>query len=496
MGREKSDGRVVPQGRRKAVPTRRGAGGKAITVRKGSAQAGLLDGTAVQPKPSNTPLVSKPTIQMEDVVDESNMRLAFQRVAQNRGAPGPDGRSISEVRARLEAELPRIRKALLEGRYRVGEIRRVWIPKGNGKKRALGIPNVVDRWVAQAILQKLSPACEDFFHPSSHGFRPGRSCHTALEEACDHLRAGHHVVVDIDLEDFFNRVHHQRLMARLEHHIEDRRVLRLILSMLRTQIVLPDGVKVSAEMGTPQGGPLSPLLSNLVLDELDWELARRGLRFVRYADDLRIFVRSLRAGERVMEHTRHFIEKRLRLSVNTEKSHVVHSGKAPFLGFQLWPSKRGRVTISVSDDAIRNLRQRVRELTPRNWGDRLKACIEQVNRYLRGWLGYFAYAGPTQWREWRAIDAHIRRRLRAIRLRHWKRKRTIALHLIQLGVPRAKAWSIYRGSRSWWSLSASGPVHQALSNAFFEQLDLFSLARAQRPTHRQVMDRLGEARGT
>lgn len=489
-GREKSDDRIVPKGRRKAAPTRPGAGGKAITVRKDEAQLSLFEGSAVRPMPSTTPLSAPSTIQMEEVVEDTNMRTAFQNVFRNRGAPGPDGQSVHDVRARLESVLPRVRKQLLEGTYRVGAIRRVWIPKPNGKKRALGIPNVIDRWVAQCLLQKLSPIYEGEFHPSSHGFRPGRSCHTALEEAREHLSNDHHHVVDIDLEDFFNRVHHQRLIARLGRRIRDHRILRLIQDMLQTQIVLPEGVRVRMEEGTPQGGPLSPLLSNLVLDELDQELHRRGHRFVRYADDLRIFVRTPRSGERVMASVRSFIERRLRLSVNREKSRVVHARQSSFLGFSFILNRGGRIRVQVSREALERLRQRIRQLTPRTWGRSLKDCIEQLNQFLRGWQGYYAYADPIKWTNWGTIDSHIRRRLRAICLRQWKRKRSIARRLIKLGVPRGKAWSIYRGSRSWWALAISGPVHQGLSNAYFEQMGVYSLQRQYRPVRRQVLDRL------
>lgn len=498
MGREKSDDRIVPEGRRKAVPTRGlSAGGKAVTVRKDSAQLSLFDVTAVWPKASAKRLESESTIQMEDIVEESNLRKAFQNVARNRGAPGPDGRSIQEVRASLEKELPRIQQALLQGKYHVGEIRRVFIAKANGKERALGIPNVVDRWVAQAILQVLSPLCEGEFHPSSHGFRPHRSCHTALEEAVGYVRDGYRIVVDLDLEDFFNRVHHQRLLARLEAYSQDKRVLRLLARMLKARVVLPDGIKVEAEMGTPQGGPLSPLLSNLVLDELDKEISRRGLRFVRYADDVRIFVRTQTAGQRVMASIKRFIEKRLRLAVNKQKSRVTRVRHSPFLGFEICPTRRrGKVEVRFSKRAYQALSHKIRKLTPRTWGQRLKDCIEQLNRMLRGWLGYFAYAGTTQWKERRHIDSHIRRRLRAIVLRQWKRKRTIARRLIRLGVPRKQAWSIYKGSRSWWSLSKTNAVHKGLSNDYFAKMGLFSVAGAYREVHQQVMNRLRCTGGT
>jgi group II intron reverse transcriptase/maturase len=222
---------------------------------------------------------------MEEVADDDNLRRAFAEVAQNRGAPGADGRSIEEVRTHLHELLPVLRRRLLDGTYRPGMIRRVWIPKPGGGERGLGIPDVVDRWVQQAMLRVLSPHWEPTFHTSSHGFRPGRSCHTAIAEAKTYLESGYQWVVDLDLEKFFDRVHHQRLMARLETKIRDRRLLGLIYRMLKARVVMPDGVVVHTEEGVPQGGPLSPLLSNIVLDELDREFARRGYHFVRYADD-------------------------------------------------------------------------------------------------------------------------------------------------------------------------------------------------------------------
>ena len=307
MRREESDGRVLPQGRRKAVPpVRNTRGGKATTASEQAGQRnlfletadsprGAVPGTETgQPAPSaryavpksrNTSGKTLPAMTMDEVANDENLMCAFEEVAQNRGAPGPDGRSIDEVRTHLGKLLPMLRRSLLTGTYRPGMIRRVWIPKPGGGERGLGIPDVVDRWVQQAVHRVLSPHWEPTFHPSSHGFRPGRSCHTAIAEAKAYLEDGYDWVVDLDLEKFFDRVHHQRLMARLETKVTDRRLIALIHRMLKAKVVMPDGVVVSTDEGVPQGGPLSPLLSNIVLDELDREFARRGYRFVRYADD-------------------------------------------------------------------------------------------------------------------------------------------------------------------------------------------------------------------
>lgn len=309
-GRGKSDGLIKPQIRRKTGSTARGArperGGKGATASEEVEQLGMFRGIAdspqgdvagteadqsapvprAVPKPRTTKGSAPPAMTMEEVVGQQNLKTAFQRVASNDGAPGPDRQSIKQVREHLPQLLPKLQAELLQGQYQPGQIRRVWIPKPGGGQRGLGIPNVIDRLAQQAVHQVLSPHFEPGFHDSSHGFRPGRSCHTAIAEAKGYVEEGYNWLVDIDLAKFFDRVHHQRLLARLEQGgVKDRRLLRLIRQMLKAEVVMPDGVVVSTDEGTPQGGPLSPLLSNIVLDELDWELERRGYHFVRYADD-------------------------------------------------------------------------------------------------------------------------------------------------------------------------------------------------------------------
>ncbi len=319
MTQQKSDDRVVRQARRKTGPTRgveSPGGRKAETVDKQPRQLELCFVTAENPKgtvggadagvPASATRAAPKTkyrdqrasaVTMEEVC--RLLEVAFEHVASNDGAPGPDGQSIEQVRTSLSKTLPKLRKALLEGRYEPGEIRRVWIPKQGGQ-RGLGIPNVEDRMIAEAVRMVLEPLYEPKFHPNSHGFRPGRSCHTAIAQAVEYLNDGYEWIVDLDLEKFFDRVNHQRLMARLAERVQDKRILKLIGRMLKVKVIMPDGVVVSTEEGVPQGGPLSPLLSNVVLDELDQELDRRGHRFVRYADDANIYVRSERAGQRVM----------------------------------------------------------------------------------------------------------------------------------------------------------------------------------------------------
>ncbi len=285
------------------------------------------------PKSSHVSGAAKPTIRMEEVADRANLRRAFQKVASNRGAPGPDRRTVEEVRKHLDRAIEALHTELLAGTYEPGNIRRVWIPKSGGGERGLGIPDVIDRIVQQALHAVLSPLFDASFHPSSHGFRAGRGCHTATAEARTYVREGRAWVVDIDLEKFFDTVPHDRLMARLAKQIGDGRILTVIRRLLRAKVVMPNGVVMSVDEGTPQGGPLSPLLSNVVLDELDQELSRRGHRFARYADDCNVYMRSKRLAERVMTSVVQFIERRLGRKVNRRKSAVAHPNERHFLGF-------------------------------------------------------------------------------------------------------------------------------------------------------------------
>jgi RNA-directed DNA polymerase len=423
---------------------------------------------------------------MEEVAER--LTDALLKVASNKGAPGPDGQTIEALLEQWPVVLPRLQADLLSGVYRPGVIRRAYIPKAGGGQRGLGIPDVIDRVVQEAVRQVLEPLWEPTFHPSSHGFRPGRSCHTAITEAKGHLEDGYEWCVDLDLEKFFDLVCHQRLAAKLAERVSDRRLLVLIGRMLKAKVVLPDGVVIASEQGVPQGGPLSPLLSNIVLDELDQELDRRGHRFVRYADDAKVYVRSERAGKRVMASLTEFIEGRLRLKVNEAKSAVARPEERHFLGFRLRVDPQsGVVEVLLSERTKRNAMERVRQLTPRNWGSSLDSCIAQINAWVLGWHGFFGIASASEMQMMRKIDAHIRRRLRAIILRHWKRRRTIAKRLVALGVNRRAAWhQVYQGRRSWWALSHAHAVDQGLRNAYFAKRGLIFVVDVHHRAHQHI----------
>lgn len=512
MPRQNKEDPAVPQGPRKRAetePVEPVRGGKEVPINQQVRQLELCFGTAENPEaktkgapgrarqPRSGPAkreAPKPRPKerqaapatMEEVV--SRLREAFQNVAANRGAPGPDRQSIADVREHLEELLPTLSESLLTGNYRPGDIRRVWIPKSGGGQRGLGIPNVIDRTVQEAVRQVLEPLYEPTFHPSSHGFRPGRSCHTAIAEARGHVEAGYEWVVDLDLEKFFDRVHHQRLLARLGRKVADNRLLALIRHMLVAKVVMPDGVVVNTEEGVPQGGPLSPLLSNVVLDELDQELDQRGHRFVRYADDMNIYVHSPRAGERVKASITRFLTRRMRLKVNEVKSAVARPEERHFVGFRLVrKDPSGPVEVLISERSKDRIDAKIRELTPRTWGHSLREGIRQINVYTRGWIGFFGICTEASERTFAGLDAHIRRRLRAIQLKHWKRKRTIARNLIQLGIACKTAWQrVYRGRQSTWALSHTSAVDRGLRNAYFAERGLVSLREQWRKRLRQI----------
>jgi len=474
MGREGRYGkeevmqlRLIPVAAEKA---RKGTDGVAV----GSI---LPTATSAGAKAGNRKRKALPALVMEEVAEVGNLKEAFKSVAANKGAPGPSGKDIGEVRKHLAQLIPQLSRALIEGEYLPGDVRRVWIPKTGGGQRGLGIPEVVDRIVQQALLQRMQPHYDPNFDESSHGFRPGRSCHTAIAEAQTYIKAGYEWVVDMDLEKFFDTVNHQRLLSTLKQKITDDRIIRLINKMLKARVVMPDGVVVMNEQGTPQGGPLSPLLSNIVLNELDAKLRERGHKFVRYADDCNIYVKSEKAGQRVLESTSRFIEKRLRLKVNRAKSAVAHPVDRHFLGFSLENNlERDEVEVHLSRKSREKIYVKIRELTPRNWGKSLDDCIRGINAYLNGWVGFFKICTSVIERVLRTLDAHIRRRLRAIQLKHWKRKRTIARNLIRLGANPKAAWrGIYAGNKSLWAMSHIPVVDRTLRNARFARRGLVSL---------------------
>jgi RNA-directed DNA polymerase len=408
---------------------------------------------------------------METIVERDNLKKALAQVRRNKGAPGVDAMSVDDLTSHLKDHWPTIRAQLLEGTYRPQPVRRVEIPKASGGKRALGIPTVLDRFIQQAVLQVLQKDWDGSFNDESFGFRPGRSAHQAVKRAQEFIAAGHRIVVDIDLEKFFDRVNHDILMGLVAKRIADRRILKLIRGFL-TAGVLADGLVGPTDEGTPQGGPLSPLLSNLMLDVLDKELERRGHRFVRYADDCNIYVRSRRAGMRVMASVERFLESRLRLRINRVKSAVARPVQRKFLGFSFTGGKESRRRIAPQ--AIARFKARVRELTRRTRGASLAQIAEDLSRYLVGWRGYFGFCETPS--VLRALDEWIRRRLRAITWKQWKRGKRRFAELRQRGVGLNLAAQTAGSPHGPWRLSNSPALTIALSNAVFGALGLASVA--------------------
>jgi RNA-directed DNA polymerase len=404
---------------------------------------------------------------MEEVCERENLEDAWHRVRSNQGSPGVDGRTIDETRDYLREHWPIIREQLLNGTYRPQPVRRVEIAKPDGGVRKLGIPTVLDRLIQQAILQVLQGRWDPTFSEHSYGFRPGRSAHQAVAQAQTYVADGHEWVVDIDLEKFFDRVNHDILMDRVAGRISDKRLLRLIRAYLNAG-VMEDGLVGPTDEGMPQGGPLSPLLSNLVLDEFDRELTRRGLRFCRYADDCNIYVRSRRSGERVMASVCRFLTSRLQLKVNESKSAVARSGERKFLGFTI--SNDPEPTRQIAAKALEKFKERVRELTCRTLGVSVPQLIAPLARYLIGWRGYFGFCQtPIVLHN---LDAWIRRRLRMYIWRQWKNGRTRYAHLRRLGVSHYHAGIAAGTGSGFWRMARHVTVQQALPNAFFDSLGL------------------------
>jgi RNA-directed DNA polymerase len=407
---------------------------------------------------------------MEEVVERSNLQLAYQRVVKNKGAPGVDDVRVAEFKDWLKLHWPSVKAALLEGRYLPRPVRRVDIPKPAGGVRSLGVPTVVDRLIQQALHQVLQPLFEPTFSAGSFGFRPGRGAHQAVRKAQQYIRAGKRWVVDIDLEKFFDRVNHDVLMARVARQVSDARVLKLIRRFLEAGM-MSEGLVEPRTEGTPQGGPLSPLLSNILLNDLDQELERRQLAFCRYADDCNIYVRSRVAGDRVMNGVRTFLEGALKLRINTEKSAVARPWERKFLGFSVTVHWESRLRIAPA--SVQRLTQKVRDLMRAGRGRSLAHTIEDLNPLLRGWINYFRLTESKGVLE--ELDGWVRRRLRCVLWRQWKRARTRASKLRVLGLDAERARrSASNGQGPWWNAGASHMNH-ALPAKYFTHKGLVSL---------------------
>jgi RNA-directed DNA polymerase len=405
---------------------------------------------------------------MERVVERGNLSNALQRVRKNKGSPGIDGMRVEDLPAYLREQWERIRAELLAGSYRPSAVRRHEIPKSGGGMRQLGIPTVLDRFIQQAILQVLQPIYDPTFSEHSYGFRPGRRAHDAVCQAQRYVQSGRRWVVDVDLEKFFDRVNHDVLMSRLEKRIGDKRLLRVIRRYLEAG-VLANGVVVERHEGTPQGGPLSPLLANVLLDEVDQALERSGHTFVRYADDCNVYVRSKRAGERVLERLRALYAK-LRLKVNEDKSAVARVWDRKFLGYSFWVARGREVKRRVAPKALEGFKERIRQITSRNGGRSLGGVVEELRAYLLGWKAYFRLADtPGVFHD---LDQWIARRLRMVQLKQWKRGSTVYREMRTRGVPDPLARAAAAHTRRWWSLSAHGALHTALPGKHFEQMGL------------------------
>jgi len=410
-----------------------------------------------------------PETSMEAVVDTANMETAWKNVKANRGAPGPDGITIAEFPDWFRPRWPDIRQQLLDGTYRPDPVRRKTIDKPDGGQRLLGIPNVQERLIQQAIVQVLTPLFDPNFSESSFGFRPKRSAHGAAKQVQRTIRRGYRYVVDMDLSKFFDRVQHDVLMARVARRVDDKMLLRLIGRYLRAGVMV-EGVLQPTEIGTPQGGPASPLLANILLDDLDKELERRGLHFVRYADDFAIFAKSRRSAERIMTSVTRYLTDKLRLVVNQEKSRVVTSEEFEFLGFAF---PKSRATINVSTKSVQRFKHRIREITGRSRGISMEHRLSLLRSYVRGWMGYYGLA--SQLKLFDRLDRWLRRRIRMCYWKQWRRPRKRRRELIRLGVPIRQAIRHARSRKGYWHMSKTIASGVGLTNAWLAEQGMLSL---------------------
>jgi len=407
---------------------------------------------------------------MEQILSRENLIRALNRVVRNKGSHGVDEMPVQNLRAHVIEHWDTMKRELLAGTYQPQPVRRVEIPKPDGGVRLLGIPTVIDRFIQQAIAQVLSSIYDPTFSDHSYGFRPKRSAHGVVKKAKGYIAEGNRWVVDIDLEKFFDRVNHDKLMGLLAKRIEDKRLLKLIRKYLKTGIMI-NGVVMNSEEGTPQGGPLSPLLSNIVLDELDKELEKRGHKFVRYADDCNIYVKTPKAGNRVMKSVTSFIEGKLKLKVNVNKSAVDRPWKRKFLGFSFTNHKEPKVRIAKA--SINRMKDKIRDITSRKKPYSMEVRIKKLNQYLTGWCGYFALADTPS--IFKKLESWIRRRLRMCMWKDWKKPSTKVRKLIGLDIPKGKAYEWGNSRKSYWRISKSPVLHRALGNSYWSSQGLKSL---------------------
>ena len=407
---------------------------------------------------------------LKQILSRENMLLALKRVEKNKGSHGVDMMPVRNLRQHIVENWSSIKEAILKGTYNPMPVRRVEIPKTGGGFRLLGIPTVRDRLIQQAIAQVLSKIYDPMFSEHSYGFRPNRSAHDAVREAKGYIKEGYRWVVDMDLEKFFDKVNHDRLMSTLAKRIKDKPLLKLIRKYLQAGVMM-DGVISSTEEGTPQGGPLSPLLSNIVLDELDKELESRGHKFVRYADDCNVYVKSKRAGERTRASIQRFIEKKLRLKVNEKKSAVDRPWKRKFLGFSFTSSKEPK--IRIAKESLKRMKMKIREITSRKMPYSMRYRMEKLNQYLMGWCGYFALADTKSL--FIKLDGWIRRRLRMCQWKDWKKPKTRIRNLIHLGVPKGKAYEWGNSRKGYWRVSNSPILDKTLDISYWNNQGFKSL---------------------